>query len=717
MKFSTPTNTPITLLQSVSLRSAVSAIALASAVCGVANAQDADAEEADDEEDRVVVTALRRETNIEDTPLPITAFGGENLEDIGADGLEAFLQFAPGVQFDRGANGQNSVFIRGLTAAIGNTPVGFYLDEVPFTGLSTTATPDVRSWDLERVEVLRGPQGTLYGASSLGGTIRILTKDPVHNEFQAKGDFFYSNTERGGGDNYGVKGAVNVPLVEDRLTLRLAATQEEYSGWIDQQDFFTFGPTREDINNYDVWTARAKLRYTVSDNAEVVLSYWHNESNSGGGNVSDDAGGSNNLLNPASGSELVSKLFGAEITIDFDNFATLTSSTSYLDYFVNIPFTDFPPFFTDGSTEIFNQEVRLVSNTDGPLLWTLGAIFTTNENIGTTLFVAPPTLVLDTTQRIDGRSFAIYGEVTYSISDTLDATAGLRYFNDELDRNDTNLGVDLTPFTNKFDDISPRFNLAWRPKEDALLFATVSKGFRSGLTQAAVSLAAAEFVGVSLPQEIDPEKAWNYEIGTKLSFLEGQLNLDVVGYYIDYSNIQTQLSLDPFVFGTINTGSVDAYGVEFATFYEAADNLFLSVAGNWNNTEYAETITDAFGLTAVNEGERVAGTPELTIAGSIDYSHDLGGDWRAVGRASVEHNSSRSAFGFNALAFDFEPVFGDQNTRVNLRAGIENDVVGIYGFAENLNDDDNAINPDGDNPAFATRYRPRTIGVNVKVKF
>ena len=389
-------------------KSLASALAIAAGMAGFtgqAIAQEGETGDAGETEvrqlDTVMVTALRRETALEDTPLAIAAFGGEDLERIGADGLEEFLQFAPGVQFNRSSNGTQTIFVRGLSSTIGNTPVGFYIDEVPFTALSTTVTPDVRAWDLERVEVLRGPQGTLYGASSLGGTIRILTNDPVHNEFQAKVDGTYSSTESAS-ENYGLKGMVNIPLVEDKLSLRIAATQEELSGWIDQDDTVLFGPTVEDSNDFDVSTVRAKLKFTPSDKLEFVLGYARTESDSGNGNFADDDGNSTNSLIPTTAIDVESDLFSAEINYDF-GFATLTSSTSLFDFSTVSDFADYAslpgaPFFSTSDVELLTQEVRLVSNGDGAFSWIVGGIYTENETATSTFFVLPPTLTLDSQQ-------------------------------------------------------------------------------------------------------------------------------------------------------------------------------------------------------------------------------------------------------------------------------------------------------------------------------
>ncbi|HKX56355.1 MAG TPA: TonB-dependent receptor plug domain-containing protein, partial [Xanthomonadales bacterium] len=178
--------------------------------------------------EEVIVSALKREQSLMETPIAVSAFTGDWLEEIGASDLADFLQSAPGTAIVDGGTGDQNISIRGLSSLYGDSPVGYYLDEVPFNFIGIPLVPDVRTFDLERVEVLRGPQGTLYGSSSLGGTVRILTRDPVFNEFQGKLDLTGSNTHDGG-SNYGIKAAINLPLVDDRLALRLVGTTEDYS--------------------------------------------------------------------------------------------------------------------------------------------------------------------------------------------------------------------------------------------------------------------------------------------------------------------------------------------------------------------------------------------------------------------------------------------------------------------------------------------------------
>lgn len=675
-----------------------------------ANAQDGIDEAKENDQDTIVVTALKRQTDLLDTPLAVSAFRGSDLERIGANGLGDFIQFAPGVSFEQSGQGEQSIFIRGLASTFGNTPVGYYLDEVPFVTLLAAVTPDVRAFDLERVEVLRGPQGTLYGASSLGGTIRILTNDPVHNEFQAKGDFSYSDT-KGGESNYGLKGAVNIPLIEDKLSLRLVGTQEEFGGWIELGDFLG-GLEEEDHNNFDVWTTRAKLRYTPSDDVDIVLGYWRYDASSPGSDFADETGLNSPLVLGGGRTTIDRKydIYSGEITVDL-GFAEVTSSTSYTE---NDVLSSIAIGTNDRFVEIFNQEMRLVSQHDGPFSWIVGGIYS-DMSTALDFSISLPSLgTLTSIQDTTSKFFAIYGEATYALADNLDVTAGLRYFEDEFTRNDSSSGVPFPEIVNNFDDISPRFNLAWRPAEDALVYATVSKGFRSGFAQPAVSIATAALFMIDIPEGIEPEDAWNYELGGKFSFLDGRATLDVAGYYIDWTNLQATVEIVPAALGAlVNAGEATAYGFEWTASYELIDNLNLAFSGNWNESTYDEDVFNADGVTLVfEEGAQIQQFPPLTLTGSADYSHELGSGWSGVGRVSVEYVEART-FGFGATQ-----IASDDITRVNARLGVENESVGVYVFAENLNNYDGRATTAGTVPLdFGFRYRPRTIGVNVKLNY
>ncbi len=693
--------------------------------------------------DEIVITATKRETSLLETPLAVAAFSGEDLEDIGANNLGDFLQFAPGVTFQNVGNGRNDIFIRNIggqgdTAGGGTftqAPIGYYIDEVPFTSLGRSPLPDIRAWDLERVEVLRGPQGTLYGASSLGGTIRILTNDPVHNELQAKGDFFGSLT-KDGGENYGAKMALNVPLIDDKLSLRVAGTQEEYSGWIDRiLDLSAFPAVLDDdeLNEFDTATVRGKLRFTPTKNVDLVLTYAHTESRAIGSNVANDAGEALESQLAVAVDEFNTNLYAADLTVDFEGF-TLESATSYYLWAQDNTTRGFIAL-VDSNVNIFNQEIRLVSSDDQRFDWVLGGIYSKNDTDQMTVFDIPALLfTTSTVAERESQAFAVYGEGTYAVTDTFDMTFGLRFFEDQqelVENGFTTIFFVTTPLdpprkNSKFNDLSPKFNFAWKPVDNQLYYATVSKGFRSGTlqTQGNIDSALAN-AGVVLPESIDEEVAWNFEAGTKLQLFDERLTLDLTGYHIRYSNIQNLLifSFAPLTAGLVNSGSIHATGFEFATALRISESLNATVSGNYNQTEFQET--DALGL--FTAGDQVLNTPKYTVAGALDFNQPIfGGNWSLVGRTSVEVVGKRTGVvtAFPTFApftpVPGDPLVGETSVRVNLRAGIQHENVGFHFFAENVNNDDSRQvgSPVGTARGVNfSRYRPRTVGINVKLNY
>jgi outer membrane receptor protein involved in Fe transport len=192
----------------------------------------------DDALEEVIVTAEKREATIQSTPISITAFRGADLRQAGVSDLQSVAEQVPGVSFKTGGPGQTELEMRGLNSGGGNSPtVGLYLDDIPLSSFAYATAgkvvidPDL--YDLERVEVLRGPQGTLYGAGSMGGAIRLITSQPDLDKFSAGGELVGSGTE-GGGANGTFNGMLNLPIVDNELALRIVATQKYLSGWIDR---------------------------------------------------------------------------------------------------------------------------------------------------------------------------------------------------------------------------------------------------------------------------------------------------------------------------------------------------------------------------------------------------------------------------------------------------------------------------------------------------
>ena len=662
--------------------------------------------------EEVIVTALRREQSLLQAPLAVSAFDGDFLEDIGAHQLADFLLGAPGTTIVDTGTGDTQIYIRGMSSLYGDGAVGYYLDEVPFGFLGLSQVPDVRTFDLDRIEVLRGPQGTLYGANSLGGTVRIITNDPVFNELQGKVDVFGSGS-RGGGDNYGVKAAVNVPLLEDRLAMRLVATTETYDGWLNEP---LFG--QEMINDREVETLRAKLRFAPSENVNLVLGVASYDNAIGAPNDGDDEGNYRNAI--AAGilntSDQEYELASAILTISTQWF-DIVSSTSWFD-FEQVGVGAFDVIRT---ADTIAQELRLSTNDLGPWHVTAGVYY---RDLSTAFaFEVPP--FPPSTQDTTGESWAVFSEVTYSITDTLDVTVGLRYFDDTRDRSDTVIaGFDLTTFmpiieTVEFEEqystTNPKFNLGWRPNEDLLIYANAAKGFRSGFLQPGISLFIAEQIGLDIGNGAEPEKAWSYEIGAKARLADGRLVIETAAYLIDWDNLQTVISVIPAALGAItNAGKVKAKGIDFGITAAPVEGLELTLNGGYSDSKYGETVTDVGGV-VVADGQRVQLFPEWTVSASASYRRSLGtSGLQGTAYLRMDHTTERS------LNFGSVTTESDKITRGSARVGVQGDHWGVYAFVDNLFDEDGQVTGGGIQPGFedvATRLRPRTVGLNLRLNY
>ncbi|QIB67005.1 TonB-dependent receptor [Kineobactrum salinum] len=307
--------------------------------------------------DEILVTAQKREERLINVPIAITAVTGEEIEDKGYGNISELLQRAPGVSVTGGSAGTTQVQVRGVSSLYGAATVGYYLDEIPFSFNFNTALPEIRAWDLERVEVLRGPQGTLYGANSIGGTIRTLTKNPSLSQFEAKGEAGVGFI-KDGDQVWEVKGALNVPIVEDRMGIRLAATHYKSGGFVDS-------PLGEDIDDVENTTLRGKIALAPTEDLQITLSAWSLETERD--NLSYARPSRVSTLPIPSPTSNKIRILSSVIEKEMPSF-NIVSATSYLTLDLpNVTPFDlgdglFVPVEGDIEAKTFAQEVRLVSS-------------------------------------------------------------------------------------------------------------------------------------------------------------------------------------------------------------------------------------------------------------------------------------------------------------------------------------------------------------------
>lgn len=643
--------------------------------------------------EEIVVTAQKREQTLLEVPISVSAFTGDALERTGATELADFLQTAPGVSLVDSQSGSQEISIRGISSLFGDSPVGYYLDEVSFSVIGNTGVVDVRTFDLERVEVLRGPQGTLYGDGSLGGVVRVLTRDPNLTEFEGKVDLTGSQTTDSDDANWAAKGAVNLPLIEDKVALRVVGSTEQNQGWIDN----TLTGER-DFNDRDIDTARVKLRIAPVEQLDIVLGAWHYEDAGTDATSLEDR---TSMLAPVR-SETEYDIFSLTASYDFGSMS-LVSATAVMDWssdsagsFAGLP------LINNQTQDLTQQELRLTSNASDGFRWTTGVFYRDIERD-----VAARITGFDFNQFSDSRAWAVFGEATWPLADRLEATLGLRYFEDERSRRDTpNL---LGEVGSKFDSISPRVNLAWRPNDAWMIYGNLSKGFRSGQVQPIVSIIAAQASGIDVPIGIDAETLWSYELGAKGSALDKRLTLEAAVYYNDWKDLQLTQVVDAasLLSAFRNAGSAGILGAEFNATFRALEGLTLQAGASINDAEYKEALPTA----NIQEGQRIASVPKTTWNASGTYQWPMTATLSGYARAGVQYTSERRNDSVGALP-------SSDVTTVDVRLGADAERWGAFLFVDNLTDEDDPIAVTYPTAfGHSLRFRPRTVGLNVRVDF
>jgi outer membrane receptor protein involved in Fe transport len=702
--------------------------------------------------EEVIVTAQKREQSIQAVPFAISAIAGPQLEDLGGRGFDTLGNRIPGLQiFGIGQNNMQ-LAIRGVNTERQRsnraTSVSIYFDEIPVD--LGAANPNFQLFDLERVEVLRGPQGTLYGAGAEAGALRIITRKPRLGSFDWAGGVEGSKTESGGlnGLAYGV---VNLPL-SDTAAVRLLAYDRHDQGYIDNVTL-----DKKNTNTNNLTGARAEFLVKPTDKLSLTLTGMFQRSRQ------DDA----DWFNPALGDlkiglsrleDITSRSANISGTLAYDlPFAQFTSITAYQDTnFDRNQVVDRYPVILGAPagrftavplpTNIFgnasSQEFRLTSPSGKRLEWVAGLYYADVERgLGQSLDVpgiesAVPTLArastfgLPTDRVYQGdadtktRQTAGYVDGTLHVTDNLDLSAGVRLASNKTSGVITYRGAlqgEVDQVINRGTDhqVAPRFNVTYNFNRDVRVYAQAAKGYRLGGINEPVpqSLCGADLTALGInpvPQIYRPDSLWNYEGGLKSQFADRRITLNVDYFYIKYKDIQVTRRL-PCTYSVIqNAGEMTSKGWEGETRLAVTESLTLGA----NATYTDATITQAApGLGAGVTGARAPFVPKWAYDVSLDYRQPL---FEGFGYFSVDYGytGDRGTDLTPASSFDL-PAFSVWNARVGLSGkGWE-----TYLFGDNLTDKRGRVDITRDTTASLTPYfrntviRPRTIGVRVLRQF
>ena len=712
--------------------------ALIGAFSGTANAQSAENnasvnEEKDDIDEIVVVSAFKHgEQDLLTVPASVSVFSGDELEDTGSYNLQDFLQMAPGTTIQN--NGiYNQMQIRGVASVLGTSTVGYYIDESPFAFVGSNITPDSRAFDLERMEVLRGPQGTLYGQGSVAGVLRMITKNPSLNDTEFVADISGSSTEDGGNNQlYNV--ALGVPLIEDKVAIRVTGISEDLAGWIDGQpgesvDFFgqpTNNFSGKDLNDQQHNSFRIKLLALTSERSTLTAQYWYSDTDFRNPDQGfEDRTATIPIKNPVSNKY---KYAYVNYEHEFDNF-NFMSNTSYTDAAVSNHGEFFgTDIFSMVDNEGWTQEMRISSTGDGPFQWIAGGMYqkqdsNTLQDLDQRIndaFGFPDAVQID-----DTTNSALFADGTYSFNEQWDVSIGARFFKDERATIDLSGATPPDPKVQKFSDFSPRLNVAFHPNDQSTIFFQAGKGFRSGLNQFAVTYFLAAPLGIDIPAGAQEEDLWTYELGYKSEFNDGKVLLEAAVFHNEWDNLQQSA---PVILQTLNAilnaGSATSSGAELGLTFKP--NERLSVGGNvsWNDSKYGEDVSvnaidlatgDTVPVLVFPKDQRLANVPEWTASLWADYRWPLefgNGAWEGYFHTDAQYRDViTNADGAGGI------LFSDDSLVARARIGIDNETWGVFLFVNNMFDEDSAFTPA--NPPFAiwaNRLRPRTIGLNVKYR-
>ncbi|CAE7314110.1 fyuA [Symbiodinium pilosum] len=653
--------------------------------------------------------------------MSVQVLDGQELRDNGIDSLADVVKFVPGASVvSSTAPGFETVILRGIASGTtGDATVGYYVDDVAFGVLNLQIAPPTNMYDLERIEVLRGPQGTLYGQGSMGGTIKVITPKPDTEEFS--GRFRVGGRTVDDGDSgYNLDGVVNLPL-SDNFAVRLSGGVEERPGWVDSPEF-----SKDDINELDSWNLRLKALYTT-DLMDVTFTHWTVENELVGAN-------SFSRLDPLTGIEfdeptmagiggnpgfIDTSLDTSSLTIDVDlDGMSFISATSYTEYELDFVFPLFTAgfqFFNDSTfqTEALSQEFRLVSTDDSAVQWQVGAYYSDssiNSDIDFFLdFGGGITIpVIDTIGDIESEAWAVFGEVSVELLDGLVVpSVGLRYFED--DRTTANgidraTGLPRPPVGTTYETVNPRFAVNFRPHDNGSIFVSAAKGFRSGTTQTDAQVALAASVGVPTGTTIAPDEVWTYEVGARYQFLGGKLAVEAAYYYSDWKEIQLQFSV-PGTVALANGGDAKLNGLDLAVSWMPINNLILQMSGNINDSEFKNVNANLAAATAtVREGGSLPNVPEKNLTLGASYEWAISNGWQAFVNAAYAYRDSQIDAGSGLES-------GIMNA-ADMRVGVRGDTWTLTLFGENLAEEEEPLVRTGTGVQFLT---PRTFGLQLEV--
>ena len=696
----------------------------------------------------IIVTATKRNERLSQIAAPISAITGAQLAKSNANSLADYITRLPGVVFNDYQPGISEVVIRGIAATTyheqGQTTTGYYLNEVQVVEPGfPIGIPDIDTFDLDRVEVLRGPQGTLFGSSTLGGLVNYIAKvaDPTRVDAAVEG-LIGSTKNANRALNYAGKAMLNVPIIQDKLAVRVMALQRYDAGYIDN-----LGTGEKAANDFRTRGLRGSIVATPAEGTTITYLSTYQDTRLDDQTYVTSADVLTRVTQNPEAQH--TSFFLNSLRLDQDvPFGTLTvlgsvdkkKNTTIFDAsfygFLSGVTTgpDAPISLGAAHANIKTIEARLASHDDGRFRWLVGTSYLHATKSSYDRDVAPGAqdyidanpddfggvsgAVLAPGDRIYGylaqsvnEDFGIFGEARYKFTDTIELTAGGRYYHTVAKGNVVNQSgyvsgsaVDLTGGANqKESGFTPKVTLSWTPAHQVLAYATFSEGYRVGGINPNAGLLP------SLPVSYGSDKVYNYEAGTKFSTTDNRLTIDASVFHIDWKNIQArEFGPAPNFFSyVINAANARVTGVEFAGAVKITRQLGFSTNATYETAKLSKFLPDNFGP-GYPAGTRLPGTshwsiannltldlPDAPLAPSFELAH------RYLSKAPVAFGNPSTRGNYNLF---------DARASINVMRKVR-----LLGFVDNIFDKRGVLSGPftGETAPAYSVTRPRSFGARV----
>ncbi|WP_321494062.1 TonB-dependent receptor [uncultured Desulfobacter sp.] len=612
----------------------------------------------------IMVTAQKQTQDVKDVPITMSVFSGFDLEDMNVESIDDIMVHTPNMSyFAAGAEGLGTPNVRGLTASLRSfgTSTAMYVDGVPYTsgfGFDTLLQ------DIERIEVLKGPQGTLYGKNAEAGVVNVITMKPS-NEFRGK-----VTGEIGEDGKHVASASVSGPVVTDKFYMGVSAKYYEKEGYIEDATI------NDTANDQEYRFGKINLRLTPSDDLEVSLLAQTIQYDNGNINMNDiSASDPRVITSDLNGgyydkpSSTISALNTSYIWNDIKFEAVFSYWNYKQDSLAEFDFTDNPMamyhVLSLNDFEKLSGEFR-VGSTTGAVSWLIGAYTDKDDNlVDNTISMMGGGYTMYVTHELGAENKAVFAHTDWSVTDKFSLIGGLRYDRDEKEfsQASTNLHDERS-----YSTISPKIAVRYKAIPDACVFATVSKGYRAG----GFNSFAPTYTGSTENLSFDKETVWNYEAGVKAVFFNNRLNLDFSLFYMDISDMQVETAVDNTFTWILNAAQATSKGVEISAQFKATDEISLFASAGITDVTFDE-FCDATGNYSGN-----------TNPFAPKYNFNVGAQYRSQAGwfARADVNGYGKMYLDKANQYERAAFF-----LVDLKAGYEARSFDVYVYAKNLFDE------------------------------